>query len=105
MGTGDVWLPYGLGVGRRRLLLHAAVEAVFAAACPELVVFRRGERMWGDGDSGIGCGGRQLCLIVDGVAEYAAAHAETGWSEPPPWINRGDSLARLQVASKHPSVL
>ena len=87
---GGVWLPYGLGVGRRRLRLHAAVEAVFAGACPELLTFRRGERVWRDG----GCGERRLCLIVGGVVEYGPA-AE---GEPPPWINRGDSLARLQVS-------
>ena len=86
--AGSSWIPYGLGVGRRRLRLHAAVEAIFAAACPEPRVFRRGERMWCDGGDK-----QQLCLIIGGAAEFT--HGEDG--QPPPWINRGDSLARLQV--------
>ena len=84
-------LPYGLGVGRRRLRLHTVVEAIFAAVCPEPILFRRGERIWYDG----GGGERRLCLILSGAAEYAPVAT----SEQPPWINRGDSLSRLQVGT------
>ena len=86
--AGGLWFPYGLGVGRRRLRLQSAAEAVFAAACPDVVAFSRGERMWCDG-----AGERRLCLIVSGAAEYAPAAA----GEQCPRINRGDSLARFQV--------
>lgn len=87
-------VPYGLSVGRRLLQLHEAVREIFAAACPIPQVFRSGDRMWCEGNSeGDSRGARRLFLIVSGVAEYApAAKAERTQR-----INRGDSIARLQV--------
>jgi hypothetical protein len=88
MRVAGLWFPYGLGVGRRRLRLHSAAEAVFASVCPNMITYRKGERMWCDN-----CGEQRLCLIVSGAAEYAPATS----GESCPLINRGDSLARMQV--------
>ena len=86
-------LPYGRGVSRRLMHLFAAVEEIFAAACPLPVVFRRGDHMWSDGEGSDG-GGRRLYLIISGVAEYAPISRD----DRPPRINRGDSIARLQAS-------
>jgi hypothetical protein len=86
------WVPYGLSVGRRLLRLHDAVRDIFAAACPMPIVFRCGECMWKDGE-GDGGGARRLFLVVHGVGEYAPATK----GERAQRINRGDSIARLQV--------
>ena len=89
-------IPYGLGVGQRLLLLHEAVAKLFASACPMQLTLRRGDCMWTDGkrEGGSECDSdRTLFLIVSGIAEYAPA---TG-GERSPRINRGNSIARIQV--------
>jgi hypothetical protein len=87
-------LPYGRGVSRRLIHLFAAVDQIFAAACPSPLVYRRGDHIWSDGDGGSG-GGRRLYLIVAGVAEYAPVARD----ERPPHVNRGDSIARMQAST------
>jgi hypothetical protein len=93
-------IPYGLGVGRRMLRLHGAVQEIFRSVCPVPITFKRGEFIWCDGEDGTGGEssnnlnqGRKLCLIVSGFVEYAPADR----GQQPPRINRGDSISRLQV--------
>ena len=87
-------IPYGIMAGPRLLRLFSAVESVFLGACPKVVTFLRGQLIYNPEEDEEE---RSVYMIVSGNAEYAPLYDED--QHRVSRINRGDSIAGLQIGA------
>ena len=80
-------VPYGIMAGPRLLRLFAAVERVMVNACPEVLTFARGQLIYNPEEDEEE---RSIYMIVSGNDEDQHRISR---------INRGDSLAGLQIGA------
>ncbi len=87
-------VPYGIIAGPRLLRLFLAVESIMMETCPKVLTFSRGQLIYNPEEYEEE---RSIYLIVSGNAEYAPLYDEE--QHRLSRINRGDSIAGLQIGA------
>ncbi len=87
-------VPYGIIAGPRLLRLFLAAESIMVETCPQVLTFSRGQLIYNPEEDEEE---RSIYLIVSGNAEYASLYDED--QHRLSRINRGDSIAGLQIGA------